>query len=118
MAPEKMRAMTQRWRSGAGAAIVSAQLSLERIMQCRSQCGACCTAPSISSPIPGMPQGKPANTPCVQLDADLRCKLFGSPLRPAVCAGLQPSREMCGTTRHDAMVYLLQLEADTAPSSR
>ncbi|HLV28200.1 MAG TPA: YkgJ family cysteine cluster protein, partial [Burkholderiaceae bacterium] len=29
-------------------------------MDCRPHCGACCTAPSISSPIPGMPQGKPA----------------------------------------------------------
>jgi len=115
MAREKMRAVTQAWLSRARAAIVAAQLSLERIMQCRSQCGACCTAPSISSPIPGMPQGKPANTPCVQLDADLRCKLFGSPRRPAVCAGLQPSRDMCGATRSDAMIYLLKLEADTAP---
>jgi len=115
MALEKMRAITQSWLSRTRAVIVAASYPLERIMQCRSQCGACCTAPSISSPIPGMPHGKPANTPCIQLDADLRCKLFGSPLRPAVCAGLQPSREMCGATRHDAMVYLLQLEADTAP---
>lgn len=45
-------------------------------MECRPDCGACCTAPSISSPIPGMPDGKPANTPCVQLDERLRCKLF------------------------------------------
>ncbi|NYZ53719.1 YkgJ family cysteine cluster protein, partial [Escherichia coli] len=30
-------------------------------MECRPGCGACCTAPSISSPIPGMPDGKPAN---------------------------------------------------------
>ncbi|MBF7801077.1 YkgJ family cysteine cluster protein, partial [Klebsiella pneumoniae] len=29
-------------------------------MECRTDCGACCIAPSISSPIPGMPQGKPA----------------------------------------------------------
>ncbi|MGU7695722.1 YkgJ family cysteine cluster protein, partial [Escherichia coli] len=29
-------------------------------MECRPDCGACCTAPSISSPIPGMPDGKPA----------------------------------------------------------
>jgi len=115
MALEKMRAITQSWLSFTRAVIVAASYPLERIMQCRSQCGACCTAPSISSPIPGMPHGKPANTSCIQLDADLRCKLFGSPLRPAVCAGLQPSREMCGATRHDAMVYLLQLEADTAP---
>lgn len=25
-------------------------------MDCRSGCGACCIAPSISSPIPGMPE--------------------------------------------------------------
>ncbi|MXP48538.1 YkgJ family cysteine cluster protein [Pantoea sp. Eser] len=84
-------------------------------MQCRSHCGACCTALPISSPIPGMPNGKPANTPCVQLDDALRCKLFGSDLRPAVCAGLQPSHSMCGDSRQQAMIYLLQLEADTAP---
>jgi hypothetical protein len=62
-----------------------------------------------------MPNGKPANTPCVQLDDALRCKLFGSDLRPAVCAGLQPSHSMCGDSRQQAMIYLLQLEADTAP---
>lgn len=84
-------------------------------MFCRDQCGACCTAPSISSPIPGMPHGKPANTRCVQLDDNQRCKIFGSPLRPAVCAGLQPSAEMCGSSREGAMTFLLQLEADTAP---
>ena len=62
-----------------------------------------------------MPDGKPANTRCVQLDEQQRCKIFGSPLRPAVCAGLQPQTEMCGNSRADAMIYLLQLEADTAP---
>ncbi|WNN46594.1 YkgJ family cysteine cluster protein [Winslowiella toletana] len=82
-------------------------------MQCRPDCGACCTAPSISSPIPGMPNGKPANTPCIQLDAQQRCKIFASPLRPKVCAGLQPAAEMCGSNRQQAMVWLLQLEADT-----
>ncbi|MGD8162143.1 YkgJ family cysteine cluster protein [Pantoea sp. FN0307] len=84
-------------------------------MECRSGCGACCTAPSISSPIPGMPQGKPANTPCIQLDAQQRCKIFGSPLRPKVCAGLQPSAEMCGPSREQALTWLLTLEAATAP---
>ncbi|EME8859998.1 MULTISPECIES: YkgJ family cysteine cluster protein [Enterobacter] len=84
-------------------------------MDCRSDCGACCTAPSISSPIPGMPEGKPANTRCVQLsDANL-CMIFGSPLRPKVCSGLQPSADMCGSTRAQAMTYLLELEALTAP---
>lgn len=84
-------------------------------MRCRAGCGACCIAPSISSPIPGMPQGKPAGVPCVQLDQQLRCKLFGDPRRPAVCAGLQPSREMCGETREQALLYLDRLELATRP---
>lgn len=84
-------------------------------MNCRSACGACCIAPSISSPIPGMPQGKPAGVRCVQLDADNRCKLFGDPRRPAVCGGLQPSMEMCGDSREQALVYLRRLEWETRP---
>ncbi|ENM1057268.1 YkgJ family cysteine cluster protein [Enterobacter hormaechei] len=84
-------------------------------MDCRSDCGACCTAPSISSPIPGMPEGKPANTRCVQLSDTNLCMIFGSPLRPKVCSGLQPTAEMCGNTRQQAITYLLELEALTAP---
>ncbi|MCK7259001.1 YkgJ family cysteine cluster protein [Enterobacter asburiae] len=84
-------------------------------MDCRPDCGACCTAPSISSPIPGMPEGKPANTRCVQLSENNLCKIFGSPLRPKVCSGLQPTAEMCGSTREQAMTYLLELESLTAP---
>ncbi|WP_420255009.1 YkgJ family cysteine cluster protein [Enterobacter asburiae] len=84
-------------------------------MDCRPDCGACCTAPSISSPIPGMPEGKPANTRCVQLSETSLCMIFGSPLRPKVCSGLQPTAEMCGSTRGQAMTYLLELEALTAP---
>ncbi len=41
--------------------------------------------------------------------------IFGSPVRPAVCAGLQPSPEMCGQSRAQAMTYLLELELLTAP---
>ncbi|PIJ49445.1 hypothetical protein BL250_04800 [Erwinia sp. OLTSP20] len=84
-------------------------------MKCRPDCGACCTAPSISSPIPGMPQGKPANTPCVQLDAQLRCRIFASPQRPKVCASLQATREMCGENRQQAMSWLIDLELRTQP---
>jgi len=62
-----------------------------------------------------MPNGKPANTPCVQLDAQQRCKIFGSPLRPKVCAGLQPAADMCCSSRQQAMTWLLELEALTAP---
>ncbi|WP_172202474.1 YkgJ family cysteine cluster protein [Niveibacterium sp. COAC-50] len=82
-------------------------------MDCRAGCAACCIAPSISSAIPGMPSGKPAGVPCVQLDAQLRCKLFGDPRRPAVCGGLQPSGEMCGDDRAHALQYLTRLEVAT-----
>ncbi|HBC1642022.1 TPA: YkgJ family cysteine cluster protein [Escherichia coli] len=84
-------------------------------MECRPGCGACCTAPSISSPIPAMPDGKPANTPCIQLDEQQCCKIFTSPLRPKVCAGLQASAEMCGNSRQQAMTWLIDLEMLTAP---
>ncbi|HET6396098.1 MAG TPA: YkgJ family cysteine cluster protein [Pseudoxanthomonas sp.] len=82
---------------------------------CRGGCAACCTAPSIASPIPGMPGGKPAGVPCVQLDAALRCRLFGRPERPAFCASLRPGPEMCGASRAEAMAFLAALEAATAP---
>jgi hypothetical protein len=82
---------------------------------CRPDCGACCIAPSISSPIPGMPNGKPAGVRCVQLGDDLRCAIFGRPERPACCAGLQPQAEMCGATRGEALAWLTQLEMQTQP---
>ena len=83
---------------------------------CRPGCGACCIAPSISSPIPGMPGGKPAGVRCVQLTADNRCRLYGRPERPAVCRDLRPCEEMCRTGRDDAMAWLLALEYATAPA--
>ncbi|MFP5307665.1 MAG: YkgJ family cysteine cluster protein [Gammaproteobacteria bacterium] len=84
-------------------------------MKCRPHCGACCTAPSISSPIPGMPHGKPAGVRCVQLDGQQRCRLFGDPRRPAVCASLQPGAEMCGDSREQAIRFLSRLEEATCP---
>ncbi|MGZ8320140.1 MAG: YkgJ family cysteine cluster protein [Telluria sp.] len=85
-------------------------------MNCRENCGACCIAPSISSPIPGMPDGKPAGVRCVQLGDDLRCKIFGKPERPACCSGLQASLEMCGTGREQAIRWIADLERATAPA--
>lgn len=78
-------------------------------------CGACCIALSISSPIPGMPDGKPAGVRCVQLTDDNRCKLFGLPERPEVCVRLRPSVEMCGDSTEAALIYLTELEIATAP---
>lgn len=79
-------------------------------------CAACCIAPSISSAIPDMPDGKPAGVPCVQLDERGLCRIFGDPRRPKVCGSLQPSVAMCGeandvaTTRKHALRYLSELE--------
>ena len=84
-------------------------------MECRVGCGACCVAPSISSPVPGMPEGKPAGVRCAQLTGDNRCSLFGLPSRPAVCASLRPHAEMCGVSNEEAFVILAALERLTAP---
>lgn len=83
-------------------------------MDCRPGCGACCIAPSITSPIPGMPHGKPAGMPCVQLTDDHRCALFGDPRRPAVCSALRPEPAMCGGDRDHALAFLAELERRTA----
>jgi Fe-S-cluster containining protein len=84
-------------------------------MECRDGCGACCIAPSISSPIPGMPHGKPAGMPCVQLMDDFSCAIFGKRERPAVCRGLRPSASMCGEQREAALAGLAALERMTRP---
>ena len=84
-------------------------------MDCRPHCAACCIAPSITTPIPGMPHGKPAGIPCVQLLPDLRCALFGKPERPPFCVSLRPTDTMCRSSRDEALEYLAALEAETKP---
>ncbi len=84
-------------------------------MECRPGCGACCVAISISSPIPGMPGGKPAGVRCVQLDDAGLCRLFGLPERPAVCVRFRASQETCGRSAEEAFVLLVELERLTAP---
>ena len=60
-----------------------------------------------------MPDGKPAGVRCVQLMEDFRCALFGRPERPAFCASLRPTEEMCGADRNAALAFLTQLELAT-----
>jgi hypothetical protein len=62
-----------------------------------------------------MPLGKPAGVRCTQLDEQDRCRLFGKPERPAVCATLRPEPDMCGENREHAMLYLIRLEELTRP---
>lgn len=85
------------------------------VLECRASCGACCIAPSISSPIPGMLEGKPAGVRCVQLLPDFRCAIFGRPERPAVCTSLRPHESMCGANRDEALGHLRALERATGP---
>jgi hypothetical protein len=90
---------------------------MSKALSCRPHCAACCIAPSITSPIPGMPHGKPAGVPCIQLMDDLRCAIFGQAERPACCSGLQASEEMCGEERNYAIRWLAELELATAPAA-
>ncbi|WP_404401131.1 YkgJ family cysteine cluster protein [Idiomarina seosinensis] len=82
-------------------------------MQCRIGCGACCIAPSISSPIPGMEDGKKAGQRCVQLDQENKCRLFGLPERPAVCRQFSAQSDICGASRDQALILLTDLEQCT-----
>ncbi|WP_027359719.1 YkgJ family cysteine cluster protein [Desulforegula conservatrix] len=84
-------------------------------MKCRPGCAACCIAPSISSSIPGMPNGKPAGVRCIQLTENGMCKIFGTDERPEVCVNLKPSDEMCGQGADAAISFLNMLELATIP---
>lgn len=85
------------------------------MFSCRAGCAACCIAPSITSPIPGMPNGKPAGVPCVQLDDQGLCRIFGKPERPAFCASLKASPDMCGESRDQALRLIGEMERATRP---
>lgn len=84
-------------------------------MECRPNCGACCIAPSITSSIPGMENGKPAGVRCVQLDENNMCKIFENVKRPKVCGELNPCLDMCKNDREEALKYLMELEKATSP---
>lgn len=79
-------------------------------MECRINCGACCIAPSISSPIPGMENGKPAGVQCIHLTRDYKCAIFESSDRPKVCDGFKAEELVCGTNRDEALRILSELE--------
>lgn len=82
-------------------------------MKCRAGCGACCIAPSISSPIPGMPLGKPAGERCLHLSVDNLCALFDKPERPAVCSAFGADAAVCGSSWEEALQLIEWLEEET-----
>jgi Fe-S-cluster containining protein len=79
-------------------------------MKCRKDCGACCIMPSISSSIPGMPDGKRAGQRCIHLTNDLKCLLFGRHDRPKVCAEFRPDPLVCGNSQTEALAIFAALE--------
>ena len=81
-------------------------------MECRENCGACCIAPSISSPIPGMPDGKPAGIRCIHLQDDYSCGIYNE--RPKVCRDFQAEEAICGNSRHEALGILNRLENESS----
>lgn len=83
-------------------------------MECRVGCGACCIAPSITQPLQGMPQGKPAGVRCVNLDEHNLCQLFGTSQRPDFCGGYQAELALCGETAAQALQLIGALELATA----
>lgn len=82
-------------------------------MACRPGCAACCTVISISSPLPGMPGGKPAGVSCVNLTEARTCSLHDSPEYPAVCRNFKASRDFCGDTNEEAHRIIGELERAT-----
>ncbi len=83
-------------------------------MECRIGCGACCIAPSISSPLPGMPGGKPAGVACVNLDPEsYRCRIWESPEYPDVCHRFTAEPAACGSSRAEAMELISLMEDDS-----
>ncbi len=84
-------------------------------MKCRELCGACCIMPSISSFIPGMPDGKPAGVACIHLTSDFKCMIFVSDERPKVCDGFKAEKLVCGSSRFEALTILADLEGIEVP---
>lgn len=102
----RVRSMGELWRFR--------EISMKPTMPCR-QCGACCIVPSISSPIPGMPGGKPAGVRCIHLTESHRCAIYER--RPAVCAQFTPTAEFCGASFQEAVQLLSRAELMTRPGN-
>jgi Fe-S-cluster containining protein len=78
-------------------------------MECRENCGACCVALSISSPMPGYPEGKPAGVRCIHLLYDYSCAIYYEPGKPKVCTDFNAEVEFCGSSREEALQILSSL---------
>ena len=69
---------------------------------------------SISSALPGMPDGKPAGVRCVNLDENNCCIIHDKPNFPRVCRNFKFDPVCCGSTNEEAMKNLDKLEKLTS----
>lgn len=83
-------------------------------MECRKGCAACCIVVSISSPLPGMPEGKPAGVRCTNLDEHNGCRIHGTKDYPKICGDFKPEKEMCGQNNQESFAYLEKMEKLTS----
>ena len=85
-------------------------------MQCRENCGACCIAPTITSELPNMPEGKPSGVYCANLDKEtLKCTIWGKDNYPKFCGAYQACEEICGQSREEALSNIFHLDEITQP---
>ena len=85
-------------------------------LKCRSGCGGCCIAPSITSFIPGMPNGKASGEPCINLNLETySCDIWGQEDYPEFCRDFKPCTDVCGESREDALQIITLLEKSTNP---
>lgn len=85
-------------------------------MKCRSGCAACCVVISISSSIPGYPDGKPAGVVCSNLESSsLKCRIREKDNYPDVCRNFKADPEYCGEIADNAYKLLAELEKNTFP---
>lgn len=78
-------------------------------------CAACCIQITISTPLPGLPHGKPGGMICPHLDKNRRCRLWGEPDYPKVCTEFKADISYCGDTNEEAHNFLAHLEEATRP---
>jgi Fe-S-cluster containining protein len=81
--------------------------------KCRKGCAACCIVISITSPLPGMPDGKPAGIPCLNLDDNNLCSIHEKDNFPAVCRNFKFDPDYCGQANEEAYERLTELEIMT-----
>lgn len=83
-------------------------------IECRMGCGACCIHISISSVIPGHPNGKPAGVRCKNLTDDYSCGIWKTPEFPAICGKFRAVTWICGNDRETATKNIIDLERLTS----